>query len=327
MAYLLYGLEQGEGFVMITGPVGTGKTLLIQRLLGDIADSNVAMASIASANLGSEDILPAVASAFGLPYEGHSKEGLLQELTKHFKRLHDRQSHALLVVDEAQTLSPAALEMLRILSNLEHEGRALMQVFLVGQSELRRLIIDNRMEQLRQRVLVSHKLEPLGDEESRDYILHRLHAVGWNHDPAIAPEVFTAVYHASRGIPRRINLIMDRLLLHGYLEELHELDGTAASTVLDEIHDEMPEMPSTLEAPAVPDHSAHAHKLASPLAEDDSLENLDGNASKILLHLMRETIRLRETLRDHRFVTSVSEAGETVDAWHPDSAKSDDGVK
>ena len=177
MSYLLYGLEQGEGFVMITGAVGTGKTLLIQKLFEELARRDIAMAGIASANLDGEDILPAVASAFGLPYDGRSKEALLQDLKSHLLALRDRHSHALLVVDEAQTLTATALEMLRILSNFEVKGHALLQVFLVGQAELRRTIIDNRMEQLRQRIIASHKLEPMAADECREYILHRLRTV------------------------------------------------------------------------------------------------------------------------------------------------------
>ncbi|NII11172.1 AAA family ATPase [Oleiagrimonas sp. C23AA] len=309
MAYLLYGLEQGEGFVMITGPVGTGKTLLIQRLLEEVAHRQIAMASIASANLGSEDILPAVASAFDLPYERRSKEALLQDLKRHLKTLRERHAHALLVVDEAQTLTPSALEMLRILSNMECDGRALLQVFLVGQSELRGLIINNRMEQLRQRVIVSHRLEPLGEEESRAYILHRLQAVGWDHDPDFTPGIFSTVYEASRGIPRRINLIMDRLLLHGYLEELHELDDVAVATVLEEIRDEMPEMPATLEASETP-YAPGATQNPAASAQEAQYTKLEMNANKVLLRLMRETIRLRKTIHQ-RSVASVTEDDDT----------------
>lgn len=303
MAYLLYGLEQGEGFVMITGAVGTGKTLLIQKLLEELSHRHIAMASIASANLGNEDILPAVASAFDLPFERRSKEALLQDLKRHLVALRDRHEHALLVVDEAQTLTPAALEMLRILSNFECGGRALLQVFLVGQSELRQLIIDNRMEQLRQRVLVSHRLEPMGEEESRAYIMHRLCAVGWNRDPELAPGIFALVYRASRGIPRRINLIMDRLLLHGYLEELHSLDPTELAVVLDEIRDEMPDMPLTLEAPAAAHETASTH-AAAMAAKDSGFSSLEVDANKVLLRLMRETIRLRKTMLAHGALVS-----------------------
>src|SRR5690349_12756823 len=204
MAYLLYGFEQGEGFVVITGAVGTGKTLLIQKLFEALAHRNIAVASIASANLDGDDILPAVASALDLPYEGRSKEALLQDVKRHLISLRARLTHALLVVDEAQTLTPAALEMLRILSNFEFKGRALLQVFLVGQTELRRIIVSNHMEQLRQRIIASHRLDSMSEEESRAYILHRLHAVGWNNDPELTPDVFAGIYLASRGIPRKI---------------------------------------------------------------------------------------------------------------------------
>src|SRR5699024_199545 len=247
MSYLLYGLEQGEGFVMITGAVGTGKTLLIQKLLESLSNRDIAIASMASANLDGEDILPAVASEFDLPFEDRSKEALLQDVKRHLIALCSRHTHALLVVDEAQTLTPAALEMLRILSNLELDGRALMQVFLVGQSELRQTMVDNHLEQLRQRIVASYRLQPMDEDESEAYINHRLHAVDWSDDPDFAEGVFAAVHDAARGIPRKINLIMDRLLLYGYLEDKHYLDEDALATVLEEMHDEMPDVPQTLE--------------------------------------------------------------------------------
>ncbi len=297
MSYLLYGLEKGEGFVMITGAVGTGKTLLIQKLFEELAHRDIAMASIASANLDGEDILPAVASAFDLPYEGRSKEALLQDLKQHLMALRDRHSHALLVVDEAQTLTSTALEMLRILSNFEVKGHALLQVFLIGQAELQRTIISNHMEQLRQRIVASHKLEPMGAEECGQYILHRLRAVGWNNDPEIAPAVFAGVYAAGRGIPRKVNLIMDRLLLHGYLEELHHLDKAALAVVLDEIREEMVDVPQSLEAPA---HTADREPAQgmTPSERETELIMLDlKQRNNVLLQLMHENIQLRGMLK------------------------------
>lgn len=326
MSYLLYGLEQGEGFVMITGAVGTGKTLLIQKLLEEVADRNVAVASIASANLNGEDILPAVASAFDLPYESRSKEALLQELRKHLIGLHGRHAHVLLVVDEAQTLDPTALEMLRILSNFEVKGRALLQVFLIGQTELRKLIINNRMEQLRQRIIASHRMEPMGDGESLAYIMHRLYAVGWDHDPELAPGIFSSIYRASGGVPRRINLIMDRLLLHGYLEELHHLDETALNVVLNEIRDEMPDMPQTLESPALPDASGPANRL-SPSSQESQFETLESDVSNILLRLMRETIRIRKVMRLQKSVASATENTMTDNDQFPGSGKPENDEK
>lgn len=296
MSYLLYGLELGEGFVMITGAVGTGKTLLIQKLLADLALRDIAIASIASANLDSDDVLPAVAAEFQLPYEGRSKEALLQDLKQHLAELTTRQTHALLVVDEAQTLTPAALEMLRILSNLQQKGRALLQVFLVGQTELRDIIVRNHMEQLRQRIVASYKLEPLDAEESHAYILHRLHAVGWAHDPELHPAVFTAVQQASRGIPRKINLIMDRLLLYGFLEEAHQLDQAAVTTVLDEMREEMIGTSMTLEPVPTPQPSPPPPRVraSSPAEHESELSELDLKRNTILLQLLREEIRLKQ---------------------------------
>lgn len=297
MSYLLYGFEQGEGFVMITGAVGTGKTLLIQKLFEELGQRNIAMASIASANLDSDDILPAVASALDLPYERRSKEALLQDVKQHLISLRGRGTQALLVVDEAQTLTPAALEMLRILSNLELKGRALLQIFLVGQTELRRVIISNHMEQLRQRIIASHRLEPMDDAESRAYILHRLHAVGWNNDPELTPAVFAGVYRASGGIPRKINLIMDRLLLHGYLEELHRLDQAALSVVLDEMQEEMAGVPPTLENVPVP-QTMDLGRATATSEHETELAALELKRNNILMQLMREETRLKEMLQD-----------------------------
>lgn len=314
MSYLLYGLEQGEGFVMITGAVGTGKTLLIQALMEQLSSRNVALASIASANLDDSDILPAVASAFALPYEERSKEALLQNLKGHLVSLRTHHTHALLVVDEAQTLAPAALEMLRILSNFELHGEALLQVFLVGQTELRRTIVHNHMEQLRQRVVASYRLEPLQQDESEAYILHRLRSVGWKGDPELSAHLFPKIQHASGGIPRKINLIMDRLLLYGYLEETHRLGLAALNTVLKEMGEEMTGIPVSLEAPAgVPTLDLTRATAASE--REVQLAVLETKLNDIL-KLMREKIRLKEMLRSEMAPAEGPEDTELPEARH-----------
>jgi len=295
MSYLLYGFEQGEGFVMITGAVGTGKTLLIQMLFEQLAARNIAMASIASTNLDGPDILPAVASAFNLPYEGRSKETLLQDLRRYLVTLRAHHTHALLVVDEAQTLTPSALEVLRILSNFEIKGKALLQIFLVGQTELRRTIVANHMEQLRQRIIASYRLEPLDQEESRAYILHRLRAVGWKGDPEITPDVFLEAQRFSGGIPRKINLIMDRLLLYGYLEETHHLGQDEFAVVIHEIHEEMSGMPTTLEA-SIGQESVDLAHLTAVTEKENQLAILELKLNDILRQ-MREKIKLKDIVQ------------------------------
>ncbi len=292
LSYLLYGLEQGEGFVMITGAVGTGKTLLIQTLFDRLASRRIATASMVSANLEGPDLLPAVASAFRLAYEGRSKAALLQDLKAHLVALRVRHTGALLVVDEAQTLTPAALELLRILSNLEISGQALLQIFLVGQTELRRTIATHQMEQLRQRIIASHRLEPLLSDESHDYILHRLHAVGWKGDPEFSPDVFSEVQRVSAGIPRKINLIMDRLLLYGYLEERHQLDRSALITVVDEIQEEMAGA-SVMPEISSGQHSPHPQRTTTVSEKELQLESLEYKLNDILRQ-MRERLKLKD---------------------------------
>ena len=239
LSYLRFGMEQSEGFVVITGHIGTGKTMLIQTLLAELADQEVATARIAAANLNEENILSAVAAAIGQPYEGRSKVSLLSNLEKALRHARDKLSGVLLIVDEAQTLTPAAIEELRILTNLENQGRALLQVFLVGQTELRVTLQGRRMEQLRQRVVASYHLEPLSPEETKRYIGFRLVAVGWNGDPSFSPAVYEKVYEYTGGIPRKINIVMDRLLLFGYLEEIRDFDTEQVEQVIEEMSQEL----------------------------------------------------------------------------------------
>ncbi len=319
MSYLLYGFEQREGFVVITGAVGTGKTLLIQSLFEQLAHRNIVIASIASANLDGDDILPAVASAFELPYE-RSKEALLQDVKRYLLSLQARQTHALLVVDEAQTLTFAALEMLRILSNFQSNGHALLQVFLVGQTELRRTIVSNHMEQLRQRIIASHRLDPMSEEECCAYILHRLRAVGWSNDPVMTPEIFSGVYRASRGIPRKINLIMDRLLLNGYLEGLHSLGEEELTMVLDEINEEMTGVPSTLEAPVELEDSNLTRNAAAQKQESAQPE-LDFQRDKILLQLLREEVRRREMRQNAPAASSAVDHAKNLPKHYPSAGQ------
>lgn len=233
LSYLLYGLQRREGFVVITGDVGIGKTLLVQHLIDEIGGRNLSAARVAMANLDADGVLPMVASAFGLSHESRSKVGLLNDLVD--KILPTYNHGALLIVDEAQTCTPAALEELRAISNLQARGQALLQVFLVGQSELRTTLAQPGMEQLRQRMITSYHLRPLDVDEVREYVLHRLRAAGWQSDPELGEAIYLFVHEWSQGVPRRINQLMDRLLLYGYLEELHALDASDVHIVTGEL--------------------------------------------------------------------------------------------
>lgn len=239
MSYLHYGLEQAEGFVVITGHIGTGKTMLIQTLLAELQDQEIATARIAAANLDESNVLQMVAAALKLPHEGKSKVALLRDMELSLRRAQDYLNGVLLIVDEAQELSTKALEELRILSNLECNGSALLQVFLVGQTELRKTLRDPNMEHLRQRTIASYHLEPLSLEETKRYIGFRLVAVGWDGDPFFDPDFYDAVHKQTEGIPRKINILMDRILVYGYLEELREFGAEDVEDVLQEMRAEI----------------------------------------------------------------------------------------
>ena len=236
LSYLIYGLGQREGFIVITGDVGTGKTLTIQTMLDYLANKQIRGVRIAAANVGAAEVLPLVASAFGLSPEISSKAALLAELERTL--LHAYPKGVLLIVDEAQTFSAEALEELRLLSNLSMEGRALMQISLVGQTDLRETLDSSRMEQLWQRIIAWHHLQPLNPTEVKEYVEHRLGAADWNGVPSLEGDIFPLLHEWSQGVPRKVNILMDRLLLFGYLEERSRLGREELQAVIDELSQE-----------------------------------------------------------------------------------------
>jgi len=213
MAYLDYGLSLGEGFIVITGEVGAGKTTLVRNLFRQLDAHNLVAAQLVSTQLDAEDTLRSVAASFGLEHEGLSKSALLKNLEDFLGAAARQGKRALLVVDEAQNLTQRAVEELRMLSNFQNNERSLIQTFLLGQPEFRGILQSPDMQQLRQRVVASYHLGPLDPDETRGYIEHRLHTVGWQGVPSFDEAAFTALHRFTGGIPRRINTTCDRLLL------------------------------------------------------------------------------------------------------------------
>ncbi len=237
-AYMSYAFMRAEGFVMITGRPGTGKTTLIGELIDGLAADEVATANLVCTQLQADDLLKTVAFSFGVNAGGADKAELLQHLSLRLHRWHRDGKRALLIVDEAQDLSVSAIEELRLLTNIQVDGQPLLQIFLLGQPELRDLVLSPEMEQVHQRIVAACHLEGLGPEEVEAYVLHRLGAVGWHGDPAIARAVFPLLHKFSEGVPRRINLICSRLLLHSAVEQRHQIGLEDLRVVISELQGE-----------------------------------------------------------------------------------------
>ena len=195
-------------------------------------------ANLVCTQLQADDLLKTVAYSFGVGASDGNKADLIQRLNVLFHNWHRDGRRALLIVDEAQDLSATAMEELRLLTNIQVDGQPLLQIFLLGQPELRDLILSPPMEQVHQRIVASSHLEALEPAETEEYVRHRLEAVGWRGDPAISKTIFPLIYKFSEGVPRRINLICSRLLLHGSVEQRHEIGVQDIRTVISELQGE-----------------------------------------------------------------------------------------
>lgn len=288
LSYLSYGLAQGEGFVVITGEVGAGKSTLVAHLMATIDPARLTAAQIVTSKLDGEELVHLVAQAFGLIVDGHDKASALGAIEAF---LHDEARagrRCLLVVDESQNLAIDALEELRMLSNFQLGAHPLLQTLLLGQPEFRDTIQEHpQLEQLRQRVIAAHHLEAMELGEVQPYIEHRLNCVGWNGNPKFDQRVFTVLFEASGGVPRRINQICNRLMLLGAVEQRNRIDGAMLTQVLEELELDgtlqlkRPERkvevaaaaPQPLAAPApapVPVDAVAMAQLQAMLAERDS---------------------------------------------------------
>ncbi len=216
-AYLEYGVSRNEGFIVITGEIGAGKTMVLRSLIEGLNGSNVITGHLVTTQLGAEDTLRMVGAAFGFRVKDVPKSELLITLEAFLISQTSKGKRCLLIVDEAQNLTPRAVEELRMLSNFQFGNQALLQSFLVGQPEFREILQRPEMEQFRQRVAATCHIGPLDLEETRGYMEHRLKCAGSQGKPSFEPGVFEIVYKASGGIPRRINAVCDRLLLAGFL--------------------------------------------------------------------------------------------------------------
>lgn len=241
MAYLVYGLNQGEGFVVVTGDIGTGKTTLLGRLIAGLDTKKYLPATVVTSQLEPTDMLRMVATAYGIAIKDDDKATLLRKIEQFLIATHQSGRQCLLIVDEVQNVPVNSLEELRMLSNLQFKNRSLLQTLLVGQPQFRATLARSELEQLRQRVTASYHLGPLDSQDARRYIEHRLKLVGWKGDPEFTDDAHEQIFEHTGGLPRRINSLCSRLLLFGSLDGLHRLDGETVQRVVEEMSREVAE--------------------------------------------------------------------------------------
>jgi general secretion pathway protein A len=255
--YLRYGIEGHAGFVVITGEIGSGKTTLLQTTIRGIGP-RTSVARLVSTMLDARELIEAVMLDFGLdPPSGRSKPHLLRDLARFLVDQRQAGRLALLIIDEAQNLSQAALEEVRMLSNLETEKSKLIQIVLVGQPNLHDLLSRPELEQLRQRVTVRYHLRALDPGETAAYINHRLRKAAIGAPLVLSSEVTDLIGRASQGVPRKINVIADAVLLFGFGEDKQIIDAAFVRDVIAELE------ATGVIAPA-PAASTSAPPVASP---------------------------------------------------------------
>ncbi len=238
-SYLLYGLSQGEGFIVITGEIGAGKTTMLRHLLSTLDERAYLAAQIVTSQLGADAVPTMVANAFGIAVGRTDKGGTLAAIERFFADTHRQGRRCLLVVDEAQNLSVPALEELRMLSNFQVGNHCPLQNFLVGQPQFRQVLASQDLDQLRQRVIASYHLGPMDEAESAAYVAHRLRMVGWKGNPDFTVDCHAAIYRHTGGIPRRINTLASRLLLFGFLEQQKSFTSEMVDSVAEELRSEI----------------------------------------------------------------------------------------
>jgi len=234
LAHLVYGISESGGFIQLTGEVGTGKTTLIRSLLEQLPEK-ADIALILSPQLTTLEFLQTIAEELGCPLpQERTVKALIDALNAHLLKVHSEGRRVVLIVDEAQTLSPELLEQVRLLTNLETAKQKLLQIILIGQPELRDLLDRPDMRQIAQRVTGRYHLEPLDADDTATYVAHRMRVAGALRD-VFSKSAVRALYRRARGIPRLINVIADRALLAAYTQDRHTVDGRLVALAAAEV--------------------------------------------------------------------------------------------
>lgn len=310
MAYLGYGLQQAEGFIVVTGEVGAGKTTLVGLLMERLDPARVAVVKLVSTQVEGDDILRLAAQGFDLPTEGVAKAQLLDRIERYLIDRAREGRKTLLIVDEAQNLGVSALEELRMLSNFQSGGRALLQILLLGQPEFRDRLASPALEQLSQRVIATHHLDGMGADEVRGYLEHRLGVVGWTGRPRFEDDACAVLHRASGGIPRRINQFATRVLLMAAIDDVDAVDATLVERTLSDFGDEQKAVVAPAQAgaaqnvdaptPAAPAFAGATDELQMRIANLEAQLEAQEAALRRVLTLMIDFVERDEAVQNVR---------------------------
>jgi type II secretory pathway predicted ATPase ExeA len=251
LASLAHGIYRRKGFILLTGEVGTGKTTIIHKLLDWLRTQNAATAFIFHPSLDPAQFLDLVLADFGVRCDSPLKSQKILHLHRFLLERHRAGGTAVLIVDEAQDLSPEVLEEIRLLTNLETSTQKLLQILLSGQPELEEILRRPEMRQVRQRITIRCRTYPLALEEVQAYIQTRLRVAGAPPDPIFLPDAVRAVHHYSRGIPRIINLLCEHALIGAFADQQRTIRGSAIEAIAreNELDDARGGSPQPVEEP------------------------------------------------------------------------------
>ncbi len=240
LIYLNYGIYENTGFILITGEIGTGKTTILRKIIKEIP-SDIKLARINNTKVNSEQLISLINGDFGIDTRGNDKTRMLSKLTDFLINQYSQGGRSMIIIDEAQNLSPDLLEEIRLLSNLETDKSKLLQIILVGQPELNEMLRKPELEQLRQRIAINAHISPLNREDTENYINHRLKVAGNEKCVKFEQGVMDVIYEFSKGVPRLINIICDFALLAAFSENRKIIDNVMIKEIRDDIAYEVPQ--------------------------------------------------------------------------------------
>lgn len=235
MAYLKYGLKEGEGFIVITGIAGTGKSTLVGKLFSELDLQKTVAAQVNATQIVPEDAVKLICKAFGVSVKADDKKGYLAAFEKFLIEQHKINHHVLLVVDEAQHLPQQTLEELYMLSNYTASGQPLFQSFLIGEPDLLSTLAHPNMSQFQEKVIGSYRLEALEAHETKPYILYRLEKVNWSEEPNWLDTAIEIVHMETSGVPRRVNTLCQHIMIYAATKKVKTIDEELVEAVIEHL--------------------------------------------------------------------------------------------